>query len=263
MRKSLLIAAATLAPLVAHAHMLWLLPNATVATGKEAVVSIDAAISEDLFTFERALKLEQLTITGPGGIKLEAQNRTAARNHESFDLTLPTEGTYRISNVSSSVMGAYKQGGETKRFRGAISEIPADAEVVSLAVMSNRQQTFVSREEPGKIDFAPEGQGLELLPLDAVTDLSNGDRTRFRLLLDSKPVADTAITVRRGGNRYRYKMGEITLKSDAHGEFTMEWAEPGAYWIGANVGDRSMQGGTREKPLQRASVTATFEVLPR
>ena len=262
MRKTLLIAAALL-PLAAQAHMLWLLPNATVVTGKDAVVSIDAALSEDLFTFERALKLEQLTITGPGGIKLEAQNRSAARNHESFDLTLPATGSYRISNISTSVMGAYKQGGETQRFRGALRDLPADAEVVSLAVMSNRQQTFVSREEPGKIDFAPEGQGLELLPLDAVTDLSNGDHTRFRLLLDGKPVADTAITVRRGGNRYRYKMGEVTLKSDARGEFTVEWAEPGAYWIGANVGDRGMNGGTREKPLQRASVSATFEVLPR
>ena len=264
MRKTLLIvAAAALLPLAAQAHMLWLLPNATVITGKEAVVTIDAAISEDLFTFERALKLEQLTITGPGGIKLEAQNRNAARNRESFDLTLPTEGSYRISNVSSSLMGAYKVGGETKRFRGALSEVPAGAEITSLVQMSNRQQTFVSREEPGKIDFAPEGQGLELLPLDAVTDLSNGDRTRFRLLLDGKPVGDTAITVRRGGNRYRYKMGEITLKSDAKGEFTVEWTEPGAYWIGANVGDRGMNGGTREKPLQRASVSATVEVLPR
>ncbi len=130
-------------------------------------------------------------------------------------------------------------------------------------MLSNRQQTFVSREQPGKIDFAPEGQGLELLPLDAATDLSNGDRTRFRLVLDGKPVADTAITVRRGGNRYRYKMGELTLKSDAKGEFTVEWVEPGAYWIGANVGDRGMSGGTREKPLQRASVSATVEVLPR
>ena len=264
MRKTLLIAAtAALLPLAAQAHMNWLLPNSTVAAGKEAVIVVDASTSEDLFTFERALKLEQITITGPGGLKLEAQNRSAGRNRESFELSLPSAGSYRISNVSSALMGSYKLNGETKRFRGAVSEIPADAEVVSLVQMSNRQQTFVSREEPGKIDFAPEGAGLELLPLDAVTDLSNGDRTRFRLLLDGKPVADSAITLRRGGNRYRYKMGEITLKTDAKGEFTVEWTEPGAYWIGANVGERAMNGGTREKPMQRASVTATVEVLPR
>jgi hypothetical protein len=223
-------------------------------------------LSEDLFTFERALKIERLSITGPGGITVEAQNRSAARNHESFDVTLPKEGTYRISNFSRSTMGAYKLGGETKRFRGALSEVPAGAEITSLVVMSNRQQTFVSREEPGETQFAPEGDGLELLPLGAVTDLSNGDSTRFRLLLDGKPLADAAVTVRKGGNRYRYKMGEITLKTDAHGEFTMQWSEPGVYWIGANAGERGGMGGmggTREQPLQRAAVSATFEVLPK
>ena len=244
MHKKILIALFALPavlPLAAQAHMTWLLPNATVATGgKEVVVTVDAAVSEDLFIFERALKLETLNITGPGGLKLEAQNRSSARNHESFDLSLPQEGSYRISNVSRSMMGSYKLGGETKRFRATPEtldkEIPAGAEVTGLVVMSNRQQTFVSREAPGKIDFAPEGEGLELRPLDAVTDLSNGDRSRFRLPLDGKPLADTAVTVRRGGNRYRYKMGEITLKTDARGEFTAEWTEPGAYWIGANAG---------------------------
>jgi len=254
-------------PLSAQAHMPWLLPNATVATGnKEVVVTVDAAVSEDLFIFERALKLETLRITGPGGLKIEPQNRSLARNRESFDLNLPQEGSYRVSNVSSAMMGSYKLGGETKRFRATPEtldkEIPAGAEVTGLVVTSSRQQTFVSREAPGKIDFAPEGEGLELLPLDAVTDLSNGDHSRFRLLLDGKPLADTAVTVRRGGNRYRYKMGEISLKTDARGEFTAEWTEPGVYWIGASAGERGM-GGTREKPMQRASVSATFEVLPR
>ncbi|HEY4080794.1 MAG TPA: DUF4198 domain-containing protein [Burkholderiaceae bacterium] len=268
MRKQHLLIVAALAglPFVAQAHVPWLLPNATMATGKEAVVSVDASLSEDLFIFERALKIERLSITGPGGLTLEAQNRSAARNHESFDVTLPKEGTYRISNFSRSVMGAYKLGGETKRFRGELGEVPAGAEITSLTVMRNRQETFVSREEAGETKFAPEGDGLELLPLGAVTDLSSGDSTRFKLLLDGKPLADAAVTVRKGGNRYRYKMGEITLKTDAQGEFTMQWAEPGQYWIGANAGERGGpggMGGTREQPLQRAAVSATFEVLPK
>ncbi len=297
----LALATALLLPLSASAHMTWLLPNTANVTGRDGVVSVDAAVSEDLFNFERALKLDTLRITGPNGQSLDADNRSSARHRESFDVKLPQDGTYRISNVSQSLMGTYKQGTETKRFRSTPAtlskDVPADAEITSLTLMTNRQQTFVSKEEPGKVQFAPEGQGLELLPLGPVTDLSHGDKTRFRLLLDGKPAADVAVKVLRDGNRYRYKLGEVSLKTDAQGEFTVSWAEPGRYWVGASAGANvggpagpagqggpGAQGGaagpgaggndgapaaaganrgTRDAPLQRAAVSATFEVLPK
>jgi uncharacterized GH25 family protein len=281
----LALAAALLLPLSASAHMTWLLPNTANVTGRDGVVSVDAAVSEDLFNFERALKLETLRITGPNGQSLDADNRSTARHRESFDVKLPQDGTYRISNVSQALMGTYKQGAETKRFRSTpatlAKDVPADAEITSLTMMTNRQQTFVSKEEPGKVQFAPEGQGLELLPLGPVTDLSHGDKTRFRLVLDGKPAADVAVKVLRDGNRYRYKLGEVSLKTDAQGEFTVSWTEPGRYWIGASTGAQGGPGGaggpgapgapgaaagdrgTREAPLQRAAVSATFEVLPK
>jgi uncharacterized GH25 family protein len=284
----LALAAALLLPLSASAHMTWLLPNTANVTGRDGVVSVDAAVSEDLFNFERALKLDTLRITGPNGQSLEADNRSTARHRESFDVKLPQDGTYRISNVSQALMGTYKQGTETKRFRSTpatlAKDVPADAEITSLTMMTNRQQTFVSKEEPGKVQFAPEGQGLELLPLGPVTDLSHGDKTRFRLMLDGRPAADVAVKVLRDGNRYRYKLGEVSLKTDAQGEFTVSWAEPGRYWIGASTGAQGgpagaggpgapggagaagaagADRGTREAPLQRAAVSATFEVLPK
>ncbi|WAC74321.1 DUF4198 domain-containing protein [Roseateles sp. SL47] len=284
----LALATALLLPLSASAHMVWLLPNTANVTGRDGVVSVDAAVSEDLFNFERALKLDTLRITGPSGQTLEAENRSSARHRESFDVKLPEEGTYRISNVSQALMGSYKLGGETKRFRSSpaslAKDVPADAEITSLTLMTNRQQTFVSRDEPGKVQFAPEGKGLELLPLSQATDLSHGDKTKFRLLLDGKPAADVTVKVLRDGNRYRYKLGEVSLKTDAQGEFTVEWREPGRYWVGASTGAQGgpggpggmggpggpggpgaggAGGGTREAPLQRASVSATFEVLPK
>ncbi|WP_231993172.1 DUF4198 domain-containing protein [Mitsuaria sp. 7] len=264
------LAVAALLPLTAHAHMTWLLPNKAAFDGKEPVASFDAAVSEDLFNFERALKLETLRVTAPDGKTAEAENRSTARHRESFDVKLTQDGTWRVSNVSQSLMGSYKQGGETKRFRGTresfAKDVPADAEVTALTVMSNRQQTFVSREEAGKVDFKPEGDGLELLPLGPVTDLSHGDKTKFRLVLDGKPAADVQLKLIREGNRYRYKFGEVELKTDAKGEFTVEWTEAGRYFIGASTGPArgpNAPTGTREAPVQRASVSATFEVLPK
>ena len=264
--------AVALLPLAAEAHITWLLPNQTqFGSGREVpVAAFDAAVSEDLFNFDRALKLDTLRITGPDGKPLEAENRVSSRHRESFELKLTQDGTYRISNISQAIMGAYKQGGETKRFRttqaNLAKDVPADAEITSFAVTTSRQQTFVSREDAGNIAFAPEGQGLELLPLGPVTDLSHGDTTRFRLVLDGKPLPNATLRLLRDGNRYRYKQGEEALKSDDKGEFTVKWTEPGRYLIGANFGERPAQGqsqGTREAPLQRASLSATFEVLPK
>jgi len=268
----LALAVTALLPLTAHAHQTWLLANQTqFSVGREApVAAFDAAVSEDLFIFERGLKLDMLRITGPDGKPLEAENRTSSRHRESFEVKLPMDGTYRISNVSAAIMGSYKQGGETKRFRttqaNLAKDVPADAEITSFTVTTTRQQTFVSREQAGKIAFAPEGEGLELLPLGAVTDLSHGDTTRFRLMLDGKPLPGATLRLLRDGNRYRYKLGEEPLKSDDKGEFTVTWTEPGRYLIGANFGERPAQGqpqGTRAAPLQRASLAATFEVLPK
>ncbi|HLO93049.1 MAG TPA: DUF4198 domain-containing protein [Burkholderiaceae bacterium] len=253
----------------AQASMSWLLANSYQVNGKEAVVSMDAAVSESLFVFERALKLEQILITAPDGSRLEAQQRTAARHRESFELRLTQDGTYRVSHVQLVLMGSYALDGQTRRFRATPAtldqELPAGAQLQGLTLVHNRQQVFVSKEAPGKLAFAPEGQGLELLPLDPVTELSHGDRSRFRLLLDGRPLPDAAVRLLREGNRYRYKLGEQLIRTDTKGEFTVEWAEAGRYWLGVAQGDKPAQGvnGTREEPLRRASLSASFEVLPR
>ena len=85
-------------------------------------------------------------------------------------------------------------------------------------------------------------------------------------LPNGKPLPNATLRLLRDGNRYRYKQGEEALKSNDKGEFTVKWTEPGRYLIGANFGDRPAPGqpqGTREAPLQRASLSATFEVLPK
>jgi uncharacterized GH25 family protein len=281
--RAALLAVSVLLPLAAHAHMTWLLPNASQVTGKDPVVSVDAAVSEDLFIYSRGLKLEAVRITGPDGADVEAENRSSARHRDSFDFKLLKNGTYRVSNVGRSMTATYKLGGETRRFRGSLEafskEVPAQAEVTAAAVSVNRLLTFVSKEEPGSLKFVPEGEGLELVPLDPVTDLSNGDSSRFRLLLDGKPLPEASITLLREGNRYRYKLGEVLIKSDAKGEFSIAWSEAGRYWLGVNHGGRppapaaaaasgtapvaAVEAGTRELPLKRASLSATFEVLPK
>jgi len=265
-----LLVALTLIPAAAYAHRTWLLPTSTVVSGKEPVVTVDGAVSEDLFEFDtNALALDGVSIFAPDGSKLVAENATKARRRSSFDFKPTLPGTYRVVNFAEGATASYKVGGETKRWRGSsldalAKELPANAEEVQVTRMQNRVETYVTYEAKADkpVSFAPQGAGLELIPLTIPTDLSVGDVSNFQLLLDGKPVADVDVTVIRGGNRYRYKMGEIALKTDAKGQFSVKWPEAGRYWIGASHGGRGPGGGTLAQPARRASLSATVEVLP-
>jgi len=261
--------AVLLLPLAAHAHRTWLVPSATVVSGREAVVTVDAAVSEDLFEYDtNALALDGLSIVAPDGSRLEAENRSSARRRSSFDVKLTQPGTYRIVNYTESVFANYKLNGEPKRWRGSpdamAKEVPPDAQELQVTRMQNRVETWVSNDAKGaKVGdkaFAPQGQGLEFVPLSAPTDLSAGDTSSFRVLLDGQPAASIDVTILRGGNRYRYKLGEIALKTDARGQFSVKWPEAGRYWIGVSHAVRAAEG---TPPTRRASASATVEVLPQ
>lgn len=280
-----LLVAATLAaaPIASSAHRPWLLPSATVVDGDAPVVSVDAAISEDLFEFDSfPLALDALAVTAPDGHAVDGEGRTATRRRTSFDVKLAQKGTYRISGTTDAVMASWKQNGEPHRWRGAPSalakELPPDAQDVQVTRMIGRAETFVTYDAPSAVAPGAAQEGLSLQPLTSPTDLSNGDTSRFRLLLDGKPYAIADVTVIRGDNRYRYKLGEIALKTDADGVVAVTWPEAGRYWLGASHGGRGPGGpdggassparaapaaGTVDKPVRRESYSATFEVLPK
>ena len=56
------------APVAANAHRQWMLPSMTVLSGNDPWVTVDAAVSNDLFVFEHVpMRLDGLVITGPDG----------------------------------------------------------------------------------------------------------------------------------------------------------------------------------------------------
>jgi uncharacterized GH25 family protein len=138
--------------------------------------------------------------------------------------------------------------------------VPADAQDLQVTRQLARAETFVTNETPGALAPALSGDGLELQPLTNPTDLSVGDASRFRVLLDGQPYANADVTLIRGGNRYRYKMGELALKTDAAGEFGVAWPEAGRWWLGISHGGRAAGAPA---PARRESYSATFEVLPQ
>ncbi|MCC7267847.1 MAG: DUF4198 domain-containing protein [Caulobacteraceae bacterium] len=257
------LAAALALPMSAEAHRQWLLPSMTVLSGDDPWVTVDAAVSNDLFVFEHVpMRLDGLTIVGPDGAKVEPQNAFTGKYRSVFDVHLTKPGTYRIANAGVGVNANWKQGGETKRWRGPASElskaIPADATEVKINESVRRVETFVTAGAPTSEALKPTGVGLELEPITHPTDLYAGEAARFRLVMDGKPAAGVEVTLAPGGVRYRDDRGEMKLQTDAAGEFSVTWPTAGFWWLEASV-----RGGQSSIPnAQRSAMyVATVEVL--
>ena len=99
----------------AQAHRSWLMPSASFVEASDGsqvpTVTVDGAVSEDLFEFDSfALQLDGLTIVAPDGTAMTAEALATSRRRSGFELKLTQPGTYRVANVSDTVMASYKVG---------------------------------------------------------------------------------------------------------------------------------------------------------
>jgi|SRR5450830_37349 len=254
-------------PLTANAHRTWLLPSATVLSGNDPWVSVDAAVSNDLFFFESfALRLDGLQVTAPDGSFAKAENAYTGKLRTSFDVHLSQSGTYKVALLSNSLFGSYKDAaGQTKRWRGTVEtlakEVPADTKDLQVTQMQGRIETFITAGKPSRKVLETTGVGLELQTITHPTDLIAGEAANFRLLLDGKPAAGVKVTMVPGGTRYRDQLNERTLSTDADGKFSVTWPAPGMYWMEATVKDS--KPNLKPATDRRANYTATLEVLPQ
>jgi uncharacterized GH25 family protein len=266
------ISLAVAVPQAAQAHRAWLLPSATVLSGDDVWVTVDAAISNDLFYFEHhPMRLNGLQVFGPDGQAVTPEHPNTGRYRSTFDVRLAKTGTYRVAVINDTLMASYKEaGGESKRLRGTAEsirkELPADAQSVRITHSQSRIEAFVTSGKPTDEVLQPSGIGLELQPVTHPNDLFVGDTARFRLLLDGKPAAGIEVSVIPGGIRYRDQLGEMKLTTDKDGVVSVDWPEPGMYWLSASHGGGrgdAQESGSFEKPARRTAYSATLEVLPQ
>lgn len=247
----------------AQAHRSWLLPSATVFSGKSPWVTVDAAVSTDLFYFEHMpLRLDGLQVLTPSGQAGKAENLATGKFRSVFDVALEEAGTWKIATVSSGLMASWEEKGERKRWRGMrdafAANVPAGAEKLQVTETASRIETFVTTGKPNVTALQPTGMGLELLPLTHPNDLVAGEAARFRLLMDGQPAAGVEVELVPGGKRYRDHSNDMTLTSDDKGEFSVSWPAAGMYWLSASLqDDRAVAPATQ----RRAGYVATLEVM--
>lgn len=154
------LALAVTLPLSAQAHRAWMLPSATVLSGEEPWITVDAAVSNDLFYFEHfPLQLEgvgkplalpargpqaapaaaqgdkpaapapmrrpanKLVITAPDGSEVQPQNGAVGRYRSTFDVQLTQKGTYKLAVADQSLSASWKENGVSHRWMGKLEDL--------------------------------------------------------------------------------------------------------------------------------------------
>jgi uncharacterized GH25 family protein len=259
------LALAALLPVVSSAHKAWLLPSVTVST-VDQWVTIDAAVSNNLFYFDHnPLRTDSLSITAPDGSTVKPENTGAGKYRNTFDVHLQQAGTYRIAVTNIGLFANYEENGQQKRFRGTAEEfaakVPANAAKLQVSENAGRVETFVTAGKPTTDALKLTNKGMELAPVTHPNDLYAGEEATFGIMLDGKPLPNQAVTIIAGGTRYRDAQGEIEVKTDAQGRFSVSWPEPGMYWLETTLQDDKTS--VKQAKQRRLSYVATFEVLPQ
>ncbi|HAU81308.1 MAG TPA: DUF4198 domain-containing protein [Stenotrophomonas sp.] len=267
MKRTLVLAAAMAAalPFSALAHKAWLQPSQTVIAGTNPWITVDAAVSNDLFYFNHVpLRLDSLVITAPDGSTVQPQNAATGKFRSVFDVELTQQGTYRLATVNNGLSASWEEDGKPKRWRGTpatfATEVPKNARNLQVSQSVGRVETFVTNGTPNDTALKPTNQGIEMIALAHPNDLVAGEAARFRVLVDGKPTAGLAFEITRGGTRYRNAQDEIKVSTDAKGEFAVTWPEAGMYWL--ETGTEDSKTSIKEAKQRRQSNVTTLEVLP-
>ena len=270
----LMAAAALLSiPAALSAHRMWLLPSATVFSGTDGWVTVDAAVSNDLFFFDhQPLRLDGMKVWQPDGSEGTLQNGATGRYRSVFDVQLDKPGTWKIGTQMSAVMGSFKVDGVEKRIGGrrgppqpnapaplTVADIPANATDVKVTEVSGRNEIFVTAGAPTTTVFKTTGKGLEFAPITHPDELVAGETAKFRFLVDGKPAAGLKVTVIPGGKRYRNDEGARELTTGADGVLSVSWPTAGMYWLNATLTDAKATSPRATE--RRMSYVTTLEVL--
>ncbi|CAM3713929.1 DUF4198 domain-containing protein [Rheinheimera salexigens] len=269
--KFILVAAAVvLISTPVSAHRAWIQPSATVLSGEEATVTVDAAISNTLFHPDHvAMSLDGMQVIGPTGDKVDIINAAKGRYRSVFDIELKTQGTYKIATSSGGLRAVWRDADGKRKMWPARGQqanesefataVPIKATDLIVSRSWRRVETFVTVGSPSKAALQPTNQGLELIPVTHPNDLYATETATFKLLFDGQPAAGAEIEVVPGGMRYRNTQQTIKIMANQQGELNITWPHAGMYFLEASYSDDKV---AKPATVRQGNYSATFEVLP-
>ncbi|MAI91039.1 DUF4198 domain-containing protein [Ponticaulis sp.] len=224
----------------ALAHRMWLLPSSYTLSGDDQWITVDGAVSNDLFFPNHVpLNYENVTVHTPEGEALSVEDGWVGALRTTFDVHLTEQGTYRIVEGGSAWMAFYEEDGERRRMRGSLEELQAAGffENPTAQVFHSRRnvEAYVTLGAPSTDAFATTDEGLELRPITHPNDVYVGEEASFSFVMDGAPAEGLEVEIVEGNDRYRDDPGAVTVTTDADGVFSFTPEEAGRYWISTSV----------------------------
>jgi len=181
-RKNLMLGAAfaamaTAVATPAAAHRMWLLPSITVLADTNQSVTLDAAVSNDLFYADHfPMNVDMVKVWAPDGTPGKVENAARLRNRAVFDVAIDKPGTWKIGSETANVTGTFKVNGETwgvgmRRPAGSAPAKPGSAAMGGPA--GNVAGNLAGNAAGGRLAIAPDHMvaRVEDIPANA-TDLN-------------------------------------------------------------------------------------------
>lgn len=251
------------------AHRAWIKPDATVLSQPNSWVTFDAAVSNDIFSFDHvAMNMSTVSALGPDHQPVPLHNTATAKQRSIFDLHLIQEGTYKVFVASQSLQARWlTPEGERKVWpgRGVVAtladferDVPKQAQDLTVIASSRRVETFVTAGAPTEAVLQPTGKGLELVAATHPNDLYQGEEMHFQFLIDGEPAVGVEIEVVPAGMRYREQQMEIKLQTSLDGRASITWPVAGQYFLEASYTDNR---ASAPADTRRGTYSAVFEVL--
>lgn len=272
------VAALLAASGAAHAHRQWFLPSQTSLSGEGNWVTVDAAVSNDLFVADHVpMQLKGIAVTRPDGSEGKVENGATGRYRSVFDVKIDQPGTWKIGTVARRAGGSFVLNGEkwsvSQRRRPlpgggfevppntvpTADKIPAGATDIRLVETIARNEFYVTADAPTTTVFQPAGEGLEFMPDTHPGDLVADEAARFVFLVDGKPAAGVKVEIVPGGKQFREKELAQTLETGADGAVEVRWPFAGFYWLSASADDDRPSADSKATSRQMR-FTTTLEV---
>lgn len=259
-RLKLFAAAALLTiPGLASAHRMWLLPSGTIFSGTDSWVTVDSAVSNDLFYADHQPgRIEWVKVWQPDGTPGHIQNGSTGRYRSVFDVQLDKPGTWKIGSEMSGIMGSFKVDGVEKRVGGrggppgpngvrqpplTVADIPANAtDVTHRDAGPQRDLRHGGRADAHRPETR--GQGAGVRSRHPPRRIGRGRDGEVPLPGRRQACAEPEGHDRPRRQRYRDAEGAKEVTTDAQGLLSYAWPAAGMYWVNATLTD--------DKPTARA-----------
>lgn len=218
---------ALLAPSV-HAHPTWMLPSEFNLSTEEAFwITVDATAAHGVFTFDKAIGLDNVSIYSPAGDRQRMGPYFKGKRRSVFDLEINTDGTYKVELSSPQrYVTTYEIGARNTSRRVFANkqeaEIPEGAKNVTTTVVQTLSTFYITQRAPSNKVFEATGKGFELHPLTHPSDVVAKEDARFKFTFNGEPLANMDVEITPHGTAWRNARDQMNLKTDKNGIVTFK-----------------------------------------